>query len=428
MEKKNTNAKLTISSNAVFEMYKNKVVAFNIAYGQWMRFPYECYSYLKKAVELQMNEEEFIKCFNDKEDRIYVKELIDNLTKIKVLNEEDNKKEIDNISILVTDRCNLYCKHCAANSQKLNVKCDAPTEKLLERIDKVIKCNPKSITISGGEPLVRDDFKEIISYIKSNSEVDIDLMTNATLIDEEMARFIADNVGVVDISLDGYDESSCSLIRGKNVFGKVINSIKLLKKYNMTEIALSMVDIHNSPYEQNKFKELCNEFGVTPVIRVLSASGRAMDNLEFLESETQIKDIYEKENEAVFPTKARMEEMLKACTCTAGSKCFTVQANGDIVPCDAFSCENVVIGNIDNISELSDFIMSEEYLNNIGMGTFLDYSPYGNVTCKDCQVRHFCLSCPFQVYDYIKHRGTFEQYCKARKAYFFEMIWEEEIE
>lgn len=168
MEQSTTKSKLSISSNAVFEVYNNKVVAFNKSYGQWMRFPHECYKYLKKAVELQMDEEDFIDCFEDNEDRKYIQQLLYNLTEIKVLNEDKETKEIDNISILVTDRCNLFCKHCAANSIRLSEKNDVPTSEILERIDKVIRCHPKSITISGGEPLVRNDFRKIVEYIRNN--------------------------------------------------------------------------------------------------------------------------------------------------------------------------------------------------------------------------------------------------------------------
>lgn len=426
---KETNERLYVSKNAVFIFHNGKVVTFNNAYGQWLRFSSECYSYLNKAVSLKMNEEEFISCFEDDGDKKYIKKLVCQLKDIKVLNESVRKKEIDNISVLVTERCNLFCTHCAANSKKMNEIRDVSTKDMLQTLNKVIECNPKSITISGGEPLVRKDFKELVSYIvKKNSTIDIDLMTNATLITEDSAKFIAENVDVVDISMDGYDEKSCSLIRGKGVFNKIIAGIKLLQKYNVEKIALSMVDVHNSPYEQRLFKKLCSDLEVTPVIRVLSASGRAKNNLKYLESETKRMDIDCAEDVAVFPPKYEMEKMLKACTCTAGNRCFTIQSNGDIVPCDAFSCENIVIGNIKNIENLSEFIQSEEYINNVGLGTFLDYSPYGDVICGECPVRHFCLSCPFQVYDFIKNRGTFEQYCKARKQYFYEMIWEEEIE
>lgn len=228
---KNTNERLYVSKNAVFIFHNGKVVTFNNAYGQWIRFSSECYSYLNKAVSLKMNEEEFISCFEDDGDKKYIKKLISQLKDIKVLNESVRKKEIDNISVLVTERCNLFCTHCAANSKKMNEISDVSTKDMLQTLNKVIECNPKSITISGGEPLVRKDFKELVSYIvKKNSTIDIDLMTNATLITEDSAKFIAENVDVVDISMDGYDEKSCSLIRGKGVFNKIIAGIKLLQK------------------------------------------------------------------------------------------------------------------------------------------------------------------------------------------------------
>ncbi|MCR1985097.1 radical SAM protein [Blautia coccoides] len=428
MRKIHQNNKLCISPNAVFVMHKDKVVAFNNVYGRWIRFSKECFDYLKKAISLKMDETQFVDCFENDNDKDYMKKLLYQLNDIKVLNDPLEKKKISSISILITERCNLYCKHCAANSKKMNEVIDIPTDEMMSILSKVIECNPESITISGGEPLVRKDFKQIISFIRDNSSISIDLMTNATLINDDLAKFLAKNVNVFDISMDGYDEKSCALIRGEGVFDKVINGIKLLQKYGANKIALSMVDIHHSPYEQNMFKKLCKDLGVEAVVRILSASGRAKENLDYLENKTVRKDINPSDNKAVFPPKKEMEDLLKACTCIAGNRCFTIQADGNIVPCDAFSCENIVIGNIRDIKNLSDFIQAEEYMKNVGIGTFLDYSPYGNVICKDCPVRHFCLSCPFQVYDFIKNRGPLEQYCKARKPYFYELIWEEEVE
>lgn len=428
MTKTHKNKKLYISPNAVFVLYKEKVVAFNNVYGHWIRFTKECFDYLKKAISLEMDKDQFINCFENANDKTYVEKLLSQLDDIKVLNSPIEKKEINSISILITERCNLFCKHCAASSKKMNEVVDISNKEMISVLEKVIECNPESIIISGGEPLVRKDFKQIISFIKNNSNISINLMTNATLIDKELAEFLANNVNDFDISMDGYDEESCALIRGQGVFDKVISGIKLLQKYGAKKIALSMVDIHHSPYEQNMFRKLCKELKVEPVIRFLSASGRAKENLDYLETKTVRKDINPSDNIAEFPQKKGMEDMLKACTCTAGNRCFTIQSNGDIVPCDAFSCENIVIGNIQDIENLSNFVRTEEYMDNIGLGTFFDYSPYGNTICKDCPVRHFCLSCPFQVYDFIKNRGTFEQYCKTRKPYFYELIWEEEVE
>ena len=52
MTRIDVNEKLFVSKDTVFVCYKNKVVAFNNAYGKWIKFSYECYDYLKKAVSL----------------------------------------------------------------------------------------------------------------------------------------------------------------------------------------------------------------------------------------------------------------------------------------------------------------------------------------------------------------------------------------
>lgn len=160
----------------------------------------------------------------------------------------------------------------------------------------------------------------------------------------------------------------------------------------------------------------------------MSASGRAKENLYYLEKVTRRQDINKTDDIAEIPPREELENMLTACTCTAGNKCITIQANGDIVPCEPFTCENIVIDNIHNVESINNFIQSKDYAESIGLVKFFKFSPYGGTLCKDCPVRHFCLSCPFQAYDYIKNRGSFDQYCKPRKAYFYEMIWEEEIE
>lgn len=55
---------------------------------------------------------------------------------------------------------------------------------------------------------------------------------NGTLINEENVKKIINSVNQIDISIDGVDEDSCKVVRGPHVFEKIMNSIKLLKKYN----------------------------------------------------------------------------------------------------------------------------------------------------------------------------------------------------
>ncbi|MEG2159481.1 MAG: radical SAM protein, partial [Clostridia bacterium] len=45
----------------------------------------------------------------------------------------------------------------------------------------------------------------------------------------------------VSISIDGVDEESCKIIRGSNVFNKILEKIQLLKSHDFNEISLSAV-------------------------------------------------------------------------------------------------------------------------------------------------------------------------------------------
>ena len=48
-------------------------------------------------------------------------------------------------------------------------------------------------------------------------------MTNGTLITPKNVKEIVSQIDSIDISLDGADEESCAVIRGKGVFEKVVS-------------------------------------------------------------------------------------------------------------------------------------------------------------------------------------------------------------
>ena len=67
-------------------------------------------------------------------------------------------------------------------------------------------------------------------------------MSNGLLISNKNVDEIIRIFDAIDLSLDGYDEESCSKIRGKGVFTKVISVVNLLieKGFKSNNISLSM--------------------------------------------------------------------------------------------------------------------------------------------------------------------------------------------
>jgi MoaA/NifB/PqqE/SkfB family radical SAM enzyme len=88
------------------------------------------------------------------------------------------------------------------------------------------------INFAGGEPLVRKETLELVKYAHDQG-FDTLLATNAFLIDEEMAKRIADSgLTIANISLDSLKEQRHDYLRGvKGVYKKVMQAIELLDKY-----------------------------------------------------------------------------------------------------------------------------------------------------------------------------------------------------
>lgn len=108
----------------------------------------------------------------------------------------------------VTRRCNLKCVHCYAHSQDIDYSDELTTQQGKELIDDMEEFGSPVILFSGGEPLIRRDLPELVSYARSRG-IRAVISTNGTLIDDKMAKVLR-NIGLsyVGISLDGVKETN----------------------------------------------------------------------------------------------------------------------------------------------------------------------------------------------------------------------------
>lgn len=102
-----------------------------------------------------------------------------------------------------TNRCNLKCVHCYAKAnQDLDPK-ELDTAEAKIMIDDLAQYGAPVLLMSGGEPLVRKDAIELISYARDKGMRPV-LSTNGTLIDRVVAQELKDaGATYAGISLDG---------------------------------------------------------------------------------------------------------------------------------------------------------------------------------------------------------------------------------
>lgn len=153
--------------------------------------------------------------------------------------------------------CNLACPYCIANFvREKNYSCAIKKPKkekinrLLRVLDQLFQNSVNKndwegrIMFNGGEILLEwDTIKTVVNYVKSKyprARVVFDINTNATLITEEIAEFLANHkFKTIGISIDGYKEAHNKTRRyhnGRGSYDDVINGIRLLNKYLPTPV------------------------------------------------------------------------------------------------------------------------------------------------------------------------------------------------
>lgn len=348
------------------------------------------------------------------------KEIPENLKKIekilidkKIILKEifQEKKRIEVITIMITNRCNLKCKHCCAN----DITCiDVSYEKLRKTIDDVIKISPLEIHITGGEPMTYQYFFEIMRYIRSHYTGIVRISTNGTLINEENVGELVQVIDKIDISLDGIDNCTTSYIRGKNVWQKAIDSIILLKANGMNNISTSMVLSDRNREYVNQFKILNKQYNTEPIIRNMSLSKSAQHNINLL-FEGGINKYEINEINRIEGIK-KENGYSKRKTCGMIFFQLFITANGDIYPCAGLTMQDFYIGNIQELGGLQKFYMNEIDYYNRTKAILLAKSELRR--CLNCGLQDLCWKCLETLVDYSLVPRCLDKYCEANKDNF----------
>lgn len=272
------------------------------------------------------------------------------------------------VDLCVTARCNMRCKHCfAASREQLPEK--TTFEQLKYVIGRLKEAKVFIITITGGEPLMRGDFFEIVEYIKQ-FPIRIGLNTNAALVTDRVSKKIA-AAGFksrISVSLDGSNKQSYELLRGPGTFEPAIRGLENLLKYNKNIRPFCVVNSYNFRELEDIIK-LAKSLGAPRLeLNGLMRGERsgcyqdlflsAAEKIEAVEKTLELKEIYGGYINGSFVRTARMAKRLRETpdnellklkpgflqNCNAGFEMAAIRADGKVAPC--YAMLDYVVGDL----------------------------------------------------------------------------------
>ena len=194
--------------------------------------------------------------------------------------EKYKKGLLSMLDLEVSGACNLSCIYCETNDKvsmsKLSIK---TVEKVLEtgNIDWIFVCGL-------GEPTQKNNIgllKEILKLCKKYG-VKCSMFTNLVFLDDELCKFIEEEILYILFKLDTFDREKVKEIYGADVSGAIIDNIERIEKLikvdgELTNIAASIVPTTLNKDELNTVVDYCYSKNIFPLIGQLEKCGSAVN-------------------------------------------------------------------------------------------------------------------------------------------------------
>jgi radical SAM protein with 4Fe4S-binding SPASM domain len=302
----------------------------------------------------------------------------------------------------VTKRCNLRCLHCSIEASSEG-ELTLDEGKLL--IEDAAALGDVKFSFTGGEPLMREDIYELISYA-AGFDMQIVMATNATLITDKVAGKLLDaGLERFGVSIDGIGGAHDKIRGVKGAYERTMRGLEAAKDHGLSFQFHSMVTAYNLD-EIPKIIDLAEELGAYRIYFVyLIPMGKAREIPEACitleDNERFFEYIYERQKSSSvwlkpicnpqywLHLKAKEEGGFRMSGCTAGITRFHIFPNGDVAPCAYLP---VKAGNLREM-RFGEILETSEVFRNLRERKL-------NGNCGVCRHRMACGGCRSRAYGF----------------------------
>lgn len=201
------------------------------------------------------------------------------------------------LRVSVTDKCNLRCRYCMPPEGVQFMPHDEVlrNEEYMRLIGIFVKMGVKKIRFTGGEPLIRRGFMDIVSETrKLYPSIELCVTTNGTLLDRYLDELEENNVRKLNISLDTMSREKFRSITGLDYFNIVLKNIEKSLEKQFFDVKVNGVLLKSTLLEIDDFLEYFADKNI--ILRFIERMPVTREDAfnEFVPSDELIKLLAEK--------------------------------------------------------------------------------------------------------------------------------------
>jgi len=331
----------------------------------------------------------------------------------------------------ITARCNNNCRHCYINlpAGDKEAKGKELTLSEIEKIaDQAVELGSLWCLISGGEPLLREDFSEIYLMLKKKGLL-VSVFTNACLINEEHITLFKEfppreiEVTVYGVTRETYE----AVTRKPGSYAAFKCGFDLLKN-NAIKVRLKAMALRSNIHELPAISVFCRRhtrdyFRFDPLLHlrfdldrkrnreIISQRLTAEEIAKLEQNDTQRSDVLKKHCDQLIFTDNNDHNCQHLFHCGAGNSSFTVSSDGYFRLCAS-------LWHPECIYDLKKGTLAEAWEHFVPQvrGRTSDNPEFLN-KCRSCSLINLCLWCPAHAY---LEQGTMEEsveyFCQVAHA------------
>lgn len=251
------------------------------------------------------------------------------------------------ITIVLTNKCNLKCKFCSVCTDELQTMDFEFAKKVL------LYCSENgihNICISGGEPILYPQINELIQYAGS-LKLKVLLTTNGLLLD----RINLDSIEMlygIGVSLHGTEQTHDAITGMENSYKITIANLDKAKKTN-ANINYTFSNLNSDYSEMEHVANIALQNGMSMTVARINREGRAIGGgydaqpnlLVENVSQLHLKGYNIRVSNCIAPCSVKQNLRYLTHGCSAGISFVGVEPNGDVKVCPTASFS---IGNLYN--------------------------------------------------------------------------------